>query len=142
MIAAFYVLLNAQFIAAAQIVVYAGAIVVLVLFVIMLLGAELGENIPSWLNAKSAFVILLGLILLTVTGTAVFEYLARGQQGGITQEVVAATGSVELIGEVLFTQYLLAFELASILLLVGIVGVVILGGWRRVQHKGQVAEGE
>jgi NADH-quinone oxidoreductase subunit J len=108
----------------------------------MLLGAELGENIPIWLNAKSAFVILLGLILLTVTGTAVFEYLARGQQGGITQEVVAATGSVELIGEVLFTQYLLAFELASILLLVGIVGVVILGGWRRVQHKGQVAEGE
>jgi NADH-quinone oxidoreductase subunit J len=109
--------------------------VVLVLFVIMLLGAELGEVIPSWLNAKTALVVVLGLTLLTVTGTAVFEYLVRGQQGDVTQEVIATIGSVELIGMTLFTEYLLAFELASILLLVGIVGVVVLGGWRRVQHK-------
>ena len=50
-LAVLYVLLNAPFIAAVQIVVYAGAIVVLVLFVIMLLGAELGEAIPTWLSS-------------------------------------------------------------------------------------------
>ena len=135
MLAVLYVLLNAQFIAAVQIVVYAGAIVVLVLFVIMLLGAELGEHIPSWLTPKHALVILLGLILLTVTGSAVFEYVIRGRRGEITPELIASEGSVELIGISLFTDYLLAFELASVLLLIGILGVVVLGGWRKVQHK-------
>ena len=137
MLAVLYLLLNAQFIAVAQIVVYAGAIVVLVLFVIMLLGAELGENIPTWLTPKVIFVVLLGLVLLTVTGSAVFEYVIRGQKGPVTPELVAQVGSVELVGISLFTDYLLAFELTSVLLLVGIVGVVVLGGWRRVQHKGQ-----
>jgi len=137
MLAVLYVLLNAQFIAAAQIVVYAGAIVVLVLFVIMLLGAELGEVIPSWLTPKTAAVVFLGLVLLTVLGTAVFENPLRGSKDVITEEMVAEVGSVELVGRSLFTDYLLAFELTSVLLLVGIVGVVVLGGWRKVQHKGR-----
>ncbi|MEM7029276.1 MAG: NADH-quinone oxidoreductase subunit J [Chloroflexota bacterium] len=137
MLAALYVLLNAQFIAMAQIVVYAGAIVVLVLFVIMLLGAELGENIPSWITPKHGIVIFLGLVLLTVLGSAVFENRVLGTMGDVTPERVAQEGSVELVGIALFTDYLLAFELTSILLLVGIIGVVILGGWRKVQHKEQ-----
>lgn len=137
MLAALYVLLNAQFIAMAQVVVYAGAIVVLVLFVIMLLGAELGESIPNWITLKHGFVIFLGLALLTVLGSAVFEYAIRGSRGDITAERIQAEGSVELVGIALFTDYLLAFELTSILLLVGIIGVVVLGGWRKVQHKEQ-----
>jgi NADH-quinone oxidoreductase subunit J len=143
MLAVLYLLLNAQFIAVAQIVVYAGAIVVLVLFVIMLLGAELGEDIPTWLTPKVVFVVLLGLVLLTITGSAVFEYLeyvVREPKGPVTPDLVAQVGSVELLGISLFTDYLLAFELTSVLLLVGIVGVVVLGGWRRVQHRGQGAD--
>ncbi|RME50870.1 MAG: NADH-quinone oxidoreductase subunit J [Caldilineae bacterium] len=137
MVAALYVLLNAQFIAAIQIVVYAGAIVVLILFVIMLLGAELGEQIGRWVTVRNAVVVFLSLVLLTITGTAVFETLfeAHPRYGNITADLVAQRGSVELVGESLFTTYLLPFELTSVLLLVGIVGVVVLGGWRRVQHR-------
>jgi len=137
MVAALYVLLNAQFIAAIQIVVYAGAIVVLILFVVMLLGAELGEAIPSWITLRNGVMVLLSLVLLTVIGTAVFDTLfeTRPQYGPVTAEMVAQRGSVELVGESLFTTYLLPFELTSVLLLVGIVGVVVLGGWRKVQHR-------
>jgi len=138
MLAVHYVLLNAQFIAAAQIVVYAGAIVVLVLFVIMLLGAELGEAIPTWLTPKHGLVAFLGLVLLTVLGSAVSEYIIRGESGTATAAMVAQEGSIELVGIALFTDYVLAFELTSVLLLVGIIGVVVLGGWRQVQHRNQL----
>ncbi len=137
MIAGLYVLLNAQFIAVAQIMVYAGAIVVLILFVVMLLGAELGESIPRWLTLRNSVMVLLALVFLTVSGTAVYDWLYSTQPitGTVTDEVIARQGSVQLVGESLFTQFLLPFELASILLLVGIIGVVVLGGWRLVQHR-------
>ncbi|HFB52176.1 MAG TPA: NADH-quinone oxidoreductase subunit J [Anaerolineae bacterium] len=137
MIAGLYVLLSAQFIAVAQIMVYAGAIVVLILFVVMLLGAELGETIPQWLTVRNGVMVLLALIFLTVSGTAVYDWLYSTQPvaGTVTDELIAQQGSAELVGQSLFTQYLLPFELASILLLVGIVGVVMLGGWRFVQHR-------
>jgi NADH-quinone oxidoreductase subunit J len=137
MVAGLYVLLNAQFIAAVQIIVYAGAIVVLILFVIMLLGAELGEKISHWFTVRNTIAGFLAIALLTVIGTAVFEWLGftLAIKGEVTQEMIAQRGSVELVGESLFTEYLLPFELTSVLLLVGIVGVVILGGWRKVQHR-------
>lgn len=137
MIAGLYVLLNAQFIAVAQIMVYAGAIVVLIIFVVMLLGAELGETIPTWLTLRNGVMVFFALVFLTVSGTAVWDYLYSTEPltGTVTNEVIAQQGSAQLVGESLFTQYLLPFELASILLLVGIVGVVVLGGWRLVQHR-------
>jgi len=137
MVAGLYVLLNAEFIAVIQIMIYAGAIVVLILFVIMFLGAELGERIPTWLTAKTLMVFFLGAVFLTITGTAVFEWLSVGQaiQGDVTPELVAERGNVELVGEALFTDYVLPFEFVSVLLLVGIVGVITLGGWRKVQHR-------
>ncbi len=137
MIAGLYVLLNAQFIAVAQIIVYAGAIVVLVLFVIMLLGAELGEKIPQWLTVRNSVMVVLAVVFLTITGTAVFEWLysTPALKGPVTDSMTAQQGNVELVGEALFTSYLLPFELASVLLLVGIVGVVVLGSWRFVQHR-------
>ncbi len=137
MIAGLYVLLNAQFIAVAQIMVYAGGILVMILFVVMLLGAELGESIPQWLTPLNTIKVALAAIFLTVTGTAVFEWLysTSAMRGNMTDQLIAEQGSVQLVGEALFTEYLLPFELASILLLVGIVGVVLLGGWRFVQHR-------
>ena len=75
--------------------------------------------------------------LLTITGTAVFEWFGVAQpiQGDVTPEMVAQRGSVELVGESLFTDYLLPFEFTSVLLLIGIVGVITLGGWKKVQHR-------
>jgi NADH-quinone oxidoreductase subunit J len=133
-LAMLYVTLNAQFLAVVQLLIYAGAVVVLFLFVVMLLGAELGEEVSSWLTARNAFLAALGLVLLTLVGTAVFEnrFLSPhappplAKTGDMTTEAVAQYGQTQLISASLFTDYLLAFELASVLLLVGIVGVVWL----------------
>ena len=129
-LAMLYVSLNAQFLAVVQLLIYAGAVVVLFLFVVMLLGAELGEKVSSWLTVRNAFLAALGLVLLTLIGTAVFEnpfvYQIAGKTGDLTPEAVAQFGQTQLISASLFTDYLLAFELASVLLLVGIVGVVWL----------------
>lgn len=129
-LAILYFMLNAQFLAVVQILVYAGAIVVLFLFVVMLLGAELGEKVSSWLTVRNAFLVGLGLILLTVIGTAVFEnsyvFQTAGKTGQLSQEAVQQYGQTQMVSRALFVDYLLAFELASVLLLVGIVGVIWL----------------
>lgn len=125
MMAGLYILLSAQFIAAVQIMVYAGAIVVLILFVVMLLGAELGETITSWITPKTAIAALLAFTLLAVTGTAV----GSSQANPIEIEALAEWGSPKAVGLSLLTDYVLAFEFTGILLTVGIVGVVILGEW-------------
>lgn len=125
-LAVFYFMLNAQFLGVAQILVYAGAIVVLFLFVVMLLGADLGEPVESWLNTRNLFLIALGLILLTVVGTAVFENVIFGAQSDVTPEVVAEFGQTQVIAASLFTDYILSFHLVAVLLSVGVVGVVWL----------------
>jgi len=128
MLAGLYILMSAQFIAALQVIVYAGAIVVLILFVIMLLGAELGESVPTWFTPKNMFVALLSLILLTLAGTAVKRNFPENLS---TLNTPSDWGSVENVGMALFTDYVLAFEIAGVLLLVGIIGVVVLSGWER-----------
>lgn len=126
-----YFMLNAQFLGVAQILVYAGAIIVLFLFVVMLLGAETGEPMTDWLNLRTIAVALLGLILVTVTGTAVVENLSEGATRGNLSEVIDAQGGqVEAIGTFLYTDYVLAVHLAAVVLTVGVIGVV----WLAQQH--------
>lgn len=137
-IAVLYFTLNAQFLGIAQILVYAGAIVVLFLFVVMLLGAEVGEPISSWINGRNIFLVALGLILLTIVGTAVFENSVNGAQGDLTQESVAQYGQTQVIAASLFTDYLLPFQLVAVLLSVGVVGVVWLAQHQRRQSFSQV----
>jgi NADH-quinone oxidoreductase subunit J len=146
-LAILYVMLNAQFLAVVQLLVYAGAVVVLFLFVVMLLGAELGEKVSSWLTVRNAFLVALGLVLLTLIGTTVFEnyqFLPHyappppAKTGNLTTEAVQQFGQIQVISRALFTDYLLAFELASVLLLVGIVGVVWLA--RRSPESGEDEE--
>jgi NADH-quinone oxidoreductase subunit J len=124
-VAVFYILLGAPFIAMAQITVYAGAIMVLFLFVIMLLGADSlapGKALP-WqkpLAAGLAFVLVVETFyLLTV----------RGVPSGNIIRPAEAMNSMEFLrqmGMVLFGQYLLPFEVTSILLLVAMVGAIVL----------------
>lgn len=130
-LAVFYLLLNAQFIAVVQVAVYAGAIVVLFLFVVMLLGAGGKTWLDSWLSWRTTLIILAAVVLLTFIGTAVFELPIRGESGSATPQAVAQMGQTQALGALLFTQYLLPFELASVLLLVGMLGAVVLGQrWR------------
>jgi len=123
-VAVFYLLLGAPFIAMAQVTVYAGAIMVLFLFVIMLLGAEAIPGRPGW--QKLIFPISLAVILAVET---VYLLITKARPtGDITQPDAAAntTDNLMQLGRVLFTQYLLPFEVVSILLLVAMVGAIVL----------------
>ena len=122
-VAVFFLLLQAPFIAIAQVSVYAGAIMVLFLFVIMLLGAEqVGpQQAIRWQRPVAA---VLGVILLAELG-----YILLSQTGvlpGTSTEIAEAFGSPAAVGVNLFTAYLLPFEVTSVLLLVAIVGSIVL----------------
>ena len=128
-VAVFYLLLSAPFIAMAQITVYAGAIMVLFLFVIMLLGAERlkpSKGLP-WQRPVSIF------LAVALVVEAVYVLLFRGRPDGQIGEAVQAFGSPQAIGGVLFNQYLLPFEITSIVLLVAMVAAIVLS--RKEDHK-------
>lgn len=124
-LATFYVMLDAPFLAAIQVIVYAGAIMVLIVFVIMLLNirVETGKRYTHALAIGGIF----GFLVL-------FEscyFLMKGNMVGVTKLAPGLSGMIaqthtEEIGRAMFTQFLLPFEVTSILLLVAIIGSVIL----------------
>jgi NADH-quinone oxidoreductase subunit J len=124
-LAILFLALNAPFLAAIQIIVYAGAIMVLFLFVIMLLNLRRDELGPERRRAQRFFGILFGFLLLILIATAVEVGVSAFEHPVITAEKPAPAG-VENLAEVLFTEYLFPFELASILLLVAIVGAIVM----------------
>ena len=124
-VAVFYLLLGAPFIAMAQITVYAGAIMVLFLFVIMLLGAE--ELAPNkslpWQRP------LAGVLAAVLVIEAAYLLLVRGVPSGLVThpaETVNSMDSLRLMATSLFGEYLLPFEITSVLLLVAMVGAIVL----------------
>ncbi len=140
-LAAVYFILNAQFLAVVQILVYAGAIVVLFLFVVMLLGAELGEPVSSWLTLRNGAMGLLGLGLFGIIVVALQGNSAvldtQGKMGTLTTEAVEEFGQAEVIGSYLFTDFILSFHLVAVLLSVGVIGIL----WLAQQQKSKKAEG-
>lgn len=121
-IAGHYVLMKAEFLAVVHVIVYAGAIMVLFLYVIMLLNLN-KESEPHKSNIlKFAATICAGLLLIVMVGSLKgTEILANA--GGQT---LSPIGDVKSLGKVLFTDFLLPFEIASVLLLTAMVGVVML----------------
>ncbi|AVH70787.1 NADH-quinone oxidoreductase subunit J [Nostoc sp. 'Lobaria pulmonaria (5183) cyanobiont'] len=121
-IAGMYLLLNADFVAAAQILIYVGAVNVLILFAIMLVNKR--ENFVafpnSWVRKVLTGVVSVGLfgLLSTMVLATPWAYSTAPVAGG--------ESSIVLIGEHFFTDFLLPFELASILLLIAMVGAIIL----------------
>ncbi|MGD2155725.1 MAG: NADH-quinone oxidoreductase subunit J [Anaerolineales bacterium] len=122
-VAVFYLILGAAFIAMVQVTVYAGAIMVLFLFVIMLLGAE--RLSPSGtLSWQRPLAIALGLILLAEAAYLLFY---RIEFSTAAEELINPNfGSPTAVGDVLFNQYLLPFEITSVLLLVAMIGAIVL----------------
>ncbi len=120
-VAGLYVTLHAEFLAAIQIIVYAGAILVLYLFVVMLLNVKREEQF----NQQGPVALFLGVVLLT---EAVLLTVSRGFTVGTPApgREGAAVGNTESIGEVLYSTYLFPFEIASLILLVAMIGAVIL----------------
>jgi NADH-quinone oxidoreductase subunit J len=120
-LAILYLLLGAEFIAAAQLIVYAGAIMVLFVFVIMLLnaGEERPSARPSWFAkvlGLPLIVLLLGVVSYLILQGTPDSKLAFGEYSGGPREV----------GRALFTTYLLPFEITSVLILIAILGAVVL----------------
>ncbi len=121
-VAVFYILLNAPFIAMAQVSVYAGAVMVLFLFVIMLLGTELLPPTTA-LPWQRPLAIFLAAILF---GESVYLLFLRGAASGEIPQPVQTFGSPQDVGQALFTAYLLPFEVTSVLLLIAMVGAIVL----------------
>jgi NADH-quinone oxidoreductase subunit J len=121
-VAGIYLLAHAEFIAAIQVIVYAGAIMVLFLFVIMLLNIRQPEETPPipYIGHK-----LVGLILAGFTGLILIYGVTHAGLTG-AKEMTPGLGNTESIAQSLFTSYLLPFEVTSVLLLVAIVGAVVL----------------
>lgn len=123
-LATLYVMLDAPFMAAIQVIVYAGAIMVLIVFVIMLL------NLRTESGRRTNHAVFLGsitgLLLLIQTWYLLGSSSMTGAKGPIDSAMIAKVGHTELIGKSLFTDFLLPFEITSVLLLAAIVGAVIL----------------
>lgn len=120
-----YILLNAQFVAAVNIIVYAGAIMVLFLFVIMFL--NLNQETEETQH-KSTFMKLAGVIAGGALLVIMIAVLKDADLGAVdTQNFNSQIGLVENLGQLLFTKYLLPFELVSVLFLSAMVGAVMLG---------------
>ena len=127
-LAALYVLLDAQFIGIIQVLVYAGAIMVVFLFVVMLLNlGDVGEPSDIKRGALRGAAVFFGLVVL-----AFLLSTLRDQLPQVPFDQGVMTNAVEPIAEAAFRRYLLAFELTSVLLLAAIVGAVVLAKRRAV----------
>ena len=133
-LAGLYVLLDAPFTAVTQIIIYAGAIMVLFLFVVMLLNAPREDPAPMAISALLGPTgMRIGVVLSLVLGVEIVWALARVGLGWFGQGPSATSvSSVALIGNTLFTRHAFAFEATSILILVAMIGAVILA--RKEHH--------
>lgn len=142
-LAILFVLLHAYFIAVVHVLVYAGAILVLFLFVVMLLGVG-KEETPS--KPQRLYRIFGGFV---VTGFLLeIGLIIKAVSSGAQGSPAAAAGTIEAVGKLLFTEYFLPFEITSVLLLVGIIGAVVLsrkedgGRSKQGQAEGQCLPGK
>jgi len=130
--AGLYAAMDAHFLAVTQVVVYAGAIMVLVLFVLMLLNlkSESGRKLGV-IRTTCAFAVGLGVI--TSAFPPVMRHFESVNPSALRDSMSASVGSVKAIGEQLYTVYVAQFELASLVLLIGIVGAVMLAKRKKVE---------
>jgi NADH-quinone oxidoreductase subunit J len=125
-VAVFFLQLDAQLLAAVQVIVYAGAIVVLFLFVIMLLGVDKHESLDETIPFQRPAAIAIGLVVLAevlLLGGRTWATGAPSQRGPVGAE---GTSNIEQVARTLFTDYLWPFELTAALLVIAVVGGVVL----------------
>lgn len=126
-IAGLFLLLNAQFIAAIQVIIYAGSIMVLFLFVIMLFDLRKEDlETKRKLTLRFSAIVLLILLFLELIMIGKLSFIS-GKPGIWTAQEVNSVGNTQVIGKILFAHYLYPFEIVSVLLLVALIGAIILG---------------
>jgi NADH-quinone oxidoreductase subunit J len=126
-LAGLYVMLDAPFVAVIQIIVYAGAIMVLFLFVVMLLNAPREDVVQAGMLESGGTRVLGGLLALAFVAELAWA-LSRSRTSAAVEGVDRASFSVAQIGQRLFQEYAFAFEATSILILVAMVGAITLAG--------------
>jgi NADH-quinone oxidoreductase subunit J len=122
-VAGLYVTLHAEFLAAVQIIVYAGAILVLYLFVVMLLNMK--QDVRYHQQWPIAAAVGAALLVETIILMAMKGWTAPAVATG-AETTVGGTGNTEAIGDVLYSTYLFPFEVASLILLVAMIGAILL----------------
>ncbi len=122
-VAGFFVLLNAEFLFAVQIIVYAGAILVLYLFVLMLLNLKTEEQ---YLHRKYAFLLFVSVGILCELVLLLMLSPYGGAKGTASPQVVLETGPSHAVGITMFSDYLLLFEIVGVFLLGAIIGAIVL----------------
>ncbi|MBF0506899.1 MAG: NADH-quinone oxidoreductase subunit J [Nitrospirae bacterium] len=123
-IAGLYLFLNAEFLAAVQMILYAGAILVLFLFVIMMLNLRKEVEVERFLGEWPIAVFVGGATLVLVI--MALTTLTQGPVGQYTVEAIQAETHVKALGKALYTEYLYPFEIASLILLIAVVGAMVL----------------
>lgn len=143
-LAGIFILLRAEFLAAAHIIIYAGAIIVLFLFTMMLLNIGVVERVRQF-HVQAPLAIVIGAILFLEFIVLAGATITVGAQGPHSPAWVAGQGgNVQALGQVLFRDYLLPFEAASVLLTAAVVGAIVLARRkpRRPRSSSQMGVGE
>ncbi|MEO8293131.1 MAG: NADH-quinone oxidoreductase subunit J [Actinomycetota bacterium] len=125
-LAVMYLLLDAPFLFAVQIIVYAGAIMVLFLFVIMLLGVDREEDLRERLIGQRPVAVILGLAVVAEIAAAIRAGVGLSARAPAGFDAVNAGGNTQALARVLFTRYLLPFEVTSVLLIVAAIAAMVL----------------
>ena len=145
-VAGLFVMMGAEFLAVVQVIVYTGAILVLLVFVLLLVDPD---DLPEFHAARPvqrAVGLLLGAVLLLEMGVAILGRTIQGTPGGATAENVAVVGgNTQALGLILYTEYIFAFEVASLVLTVGVIGAIVLAMperlGERVRRRGTISLG-
>lgn len=127
-VAALYLYLSADFVGVSQVIIYVGGILVLLLFGVMFTGSQPGGNIRQTLQTKRGIflLVLMFCMLIPVVFITPWPGIAEGGTNTIIESSNTAVGTVADIGKMLLTKYLLPFEIASLLLLVALIGAVVI----------------
>jgi NADH-quinone oxidoreductase subunit J len=128
-----YVVNSAPFLGAVQIIVYTGAIMMLFLFVLMLVGRDASDSLIETLRGQRIAAVVLGVGFAILVGTGLARALSHTAAAGLTQANSAYGGNVQGLAALLFTRYVFAFEVTSALLITAAVGAMVLAHLERAK---------
>ena len=146
-VAGVFVMMGAEFLAVIQVIVYTGAIMVLILFVLMLVDPDNLPELHQGRPVQRAVGVLLGVILLLEVSVAILNRQVVGMKGNATAQAIDAVGgNTQALGRVLYSDYLFAFEVVSLVLTVGVIGAIVLAlperlGLKTLQRRGTISLG-
>lgn len=128
-IAALFILQRAEFLAVVQILVYAGGVMVLFLFVIMLVNVRTLPDEPQFVKKMAPAAVVVGLILAGVVAAGIVRSFpaVSGDPGALVSISGEVVGNTEAVGWELYLRYLLPFEVVSVVLLVAMIGAIVMG---------------